>query len=60
MTYPCLQRYDIDNYIPENRSWYKELYQNYKSHSPYNKYNFSLTYPYLCILIISSVSIQIS
>ncbi|CAD8169551.1 unnamed protein product [Paramecium pentaurelia] len=57
MTYPCLQRYDIDNYIPENRSWYKELYQNYKSHSPYNQYNFSLTYPYL---LFKSVNIGLS
>ncbi|CAD8097127.1 unnamed protein product [Paramecium primaurelia] len=47
MTYPCLQRYDIDKYIPEDRGWYKELTRNFNSHVPYDQYNYSLTTPYL-------------
>ncbi|CAD8112558.1 unnamed protein product [Paramecium sonneborni] len=47
MTYPCLQRHDIANYIPENRTWYKEAKRNFQFHNPYNRYNFSITYPYL-------------
>jgi hypothetical protein len=35
MTYPCLQRYDINEYIPEKRNWYIELARNYLSHHPY-------------------------
>ncbi|CAK83811.1 unnamed protein product (macronuclear) [Paramecium tetraurelia] len=47
MTYPCLQRYDIDSYIPEKRGWYLEGIRNFQNHVPYDRYNFSLTSPYL-------------
>ncbi|CAD8166594.1 unnamed protein product [Paramecium pentaurelia] len=57
MTYPCLQRHDIANYIPENRSWYIEAKRNFLAHKSYDKYNFSITYPYI---LFKSTSVGLS
>ncbi|CAD8115694.1 unnamed protein product [Paramecium sonneborni] len=57
MTYPCLQRHDIANYTPENRTWYIEAKRNFQVHKPYNQYNFSITYPYL---LFKSTSVGLS
>ncbi|CAD8199816.1 unnamed protein product [Paramecium octaurelia] len=57
MTYPCLQRHDIDKYIPESRGWYIEATRNFNNHVPYDKYNYSLASPYL---LFQSASIGLS
>ncbi|CAK57434.1 unnamed protein product (macronuclear) [Paramecium tetraurelia] len=57
MTYPCLQRHDIANYIPENRTWYIEAKRNFQAHKVFDKYNFSITYPYL---LFKSTSVGLS
>lgn len=47
--YPCLNRDKaIYQYVPEKRDWYLELKKNYESKSPYNRYNYTFTQPYLC------------
>ncbi|CAD8123309.1 unnamed protein product [Paramecium sonneborni] len=46
--YPCLNREKaIYTYIAEKRDWYIELKSNYENKSPYNKYNYTFTKPYL-------------
>ncbi|CAD8207813.1 unnamed protein product [Paramecium pentaurelia] len=46
--YPCLNRDKaIYSYVAEKRDWYIELKRNYESKSPYDKYNYTFTQPYL-------------
>ncbi|CAD8204886.1 unnamed protein product [Paramecium octaurelia] len=46
--YPCLNREKaIYQYVAEKRDWYTELKRNYESKSPYDKYHYTFTQPYL-------------
>ncbi|CAD8120929.1 unnamed protein product [Paramecium sonneborni] len=46
--YPCLNRDKaIYQYVAEKRDWYIELKRNYQSKTPFDKYNYTFTQPYL-------------